>query len=165
MGAREWVTSISILVTLIIGLLSIGLTLKNNNKNRFVNAVTTERVKWMNKLKELLSDYLTDISKVYTINPQKSSEYINKLAHSQNKIKLELNYKDEKDKEILKYIHETNMEISSYFSSELNMDTYDNNINNIVKEAIENISNLSRSYLKDEWERIKLEAEKGKLKK
>lgn len=229
MELKDWITIIGIGLTFVIGIFNLFNGIKINKRTVFVNAITSERVKWMGQLKELIAEYLS-LTTFYERKPVLEGEdlakYFERLIYLQNRIKLHLNYVDLKDEEINLLIEKINKKIfgiyeakeiislpkkdrfdaipeeikQEYFDKVLRRDvdketakkiiaTGDKEslievFNKVVKEIskdfkeeygykgkkdlIEYTNKLvdkSRRYLKVEWEKVKDEAEKGKLKK
>ncbi|MBD8007450.1 hypothetical protein [Bacillus norwichensis] len=108
-GWQEILTLIGFTVTIILGIMNIVISNRNNKKARFVNAVTTERIKWIDQLKELLSEFIS-LTKYYDRKAMLKNEdlqkYFEKLHYLQSKIKFHLNYLDERDEKINNLIDE-----------------------------------------------------------
>lgn len=227
-GWKETLTLIGIAATLIVGIWNLVNNTKNNTKALYVNAITSERVRWIGDLKELLAEYLSMIT-IYEDKPvlegEKQAIYFERLIYLQNKLKLHLNYKDDKDKEInvlvdrinekifglydvnkllqlsreeristlkdLKYRKCFDKVIEKKFDLEGSKRYFVNQdkgvLSEIINEVIQEINkdlkdkfgykgqdelhlliselvDKSRIYLKEEWEKVKKEAENGKLK-
>ncbi|WLR52452.1 hypothetical protein LC040_06000 [Bacillus tianshenii] len=225
---KEFITLVGIILTFVVGLINIFVTLKNNSRSLYVNAITSERVKWMGQLKELVSEYLS-MTTVYddkpTLEGKEFADYIERLIYLQNRIKLHLNYTDPKDEEINDLISKINNKITGLYEMKnlLNLSDEEKRkelispkfkkyfeevaeetigveeakryfmgeqqlgvdfINNVIKKINEDIKKKygyegkrdldnhlndlvekSRVYLKEEWEKVKKEANKGRLKK
>lgn len=120
MEPKDWITLMSILVTLVIGITTLIISIRTNKKSRFVNAVTTERVKWMTNLKELISEYLS-LATYYDDKPflsgEEQAKYFERLFYLQNNIKLQLNYTDSKDQEINELIDKINQKIIGLYKA------------------------------------------------
>jgi len=155
MEAKELLYSIGIGVTFIIGLLNIINNLKTHKKTTFINSVTSERVKWISKLRESISDYcgltlhwaLTDIS-----DQQEENELLKKVDVLRYNIRLQLNPDGDIDKEITELVDRI---------PDLTGDEKVEELENAVKKLTEKTQIL----LKKEWEKVKEEAKKGDLKK
>ncbi|MCY9191037.1 hypothetical protein [Bacillus mojavensis] len=172
MAPKDWITLVSILVTLVIGITTIVISIRTNKKSRFVNAVTTERVKWMTTLKDLLSEYLSLIAVFYEedsgnkLEENEKKEYFQKLLYLRNRINLHLNYKGKYDKLINTLVNAINIEIFGYYKAVRYKDVTNHEEVMLKIDRMANlISTISSRYLKKEWERVKEEAEKGNLKK
>lgn len=103
-----------ILFTFIVGIAGLVNGLVTTKRTLYVNAVTSERVKWMGDLKEFLAEYLSKT----TLYEQKKllegdelNTYLERLIYLRNRIKLHLNPIDEKDKNIIRLIDKINDKI------------------------------------------------------
>lgn len=225
--SREMMMLYGVLVTFIVGIINIFVSLGTNRRTVFVNAVTSERVKWMSELKELVSEYLSLVTyyeqKAF-LEGENLTTYFERLIYLQNKIKLHLNYTDAKDQEIISLIEKINKKFFALYNMKTILDLPEGkrleslpvdyiesaikasfgqdkelfksivanpNLNNEKMEQLRNktIENLNvnikkdfgnqfpnelkadtanlvdkvRKYLKEEWEKVKEEAKKGKL--
>lgn len=146
--------SIGIILTFIIGVWNIVNNYRAGRRTAFINTVTAERVKWIERLRENISQfcgltYTWSVSKLEdTDRGEKIVEEIDKLRHL---IRLQLNPDGELDKKIEELIakipdltHETQTE---QLTAELN---------NLVK--------TTQELLKSEWEKVKAESKRGDLK-
>ncbi len=106
---KELLQLIGFVVTIALGVINVISSTRINKKSRYVNAVTTERVKWMAELKELLSKFIS-LTKYYDrkaiLDEKDSQDYFEKLYYLQSKIKLHLNYLDERDEKINSLVEE-----------------------------------------------------------
>lgn len=150
MEPKDWITLVSILVTLVIGITTLIISIRTNKKSRFVNAVTTERVKWMTNLKELISEYLS-LATYYDDKPflsgEEQAKYFERLFYLQNNIKLQLNYTDSKDQEINELIDKINQKIIGLYK---------------VKKIIEKKDTVPKEELEKAMEAVLKEKEKEK---
>jgi|GEM_PF-3424550 len=224
---------IAIIVTFITAVISLIISIRSSRRTQFINTVTSSRINWIGELRELVSEY---ISLVYIYDKKpilKGSElmgYLDKILKLDARITLQLNYKDDEDKKIIKKVNMlTKIIMDSYnldsiweqrkFEQEQLFNDFrkvleDNKINmefmlqeeidkiidhpdyakakeviikkgldptrlieldlrerDIVKRAKEQQHIINQlvedvqTYLKYEWERVKLEAEKGRLSK
>lgn len=116
---KEWLTAIGIVATFSIGLINFFNLLNINKRTVYVNTITTERVKWMGKLRELLSEYLS-LSTYYSSKPIFEGEELNKflerLIYLSQNIKLHLNHIDQRDEEINNLIQKINNLIFGVYS-------------------------------------------------
>ena len=115
---KDYVTLLGILFTFLIGIINLFNSLFTNKRTVFVNAVTSERVKWIGQLKELLSEYLS-ITSFYEQKPFLEKEelkiYFERLIYLKNRIRLHLNPTDEKDKKIVELIDKINNKIFNLY--------------------------------------------------
>lgn len=228
---KDYITLAGIIITFLVGVLNLFNGLFTNKRTVYVNAVTSERVKWMGQLKELLSEYLS-ITSFYEQKPflenNELKEYFERLLYLKNRIKLHLNPTDEKDKEIVDLIDKINKKIFSLYDfrkfylmkdetaedyikklesipeeireelfkkliqkcpvDDINkmlkdedsilrehfFNLFNEELHEIVKRKFgfkgkddlvtwsERLTELSSEYLKEEWERVKMEAQNGK---
>lgn len=139
------------LITLVIGLL----TTRFSYNNLFADTVSKSRNNWINTWRDELSKFLAIADMLRHENTTKKEcnehEYIELLKEyhiAKNKILMRLNLNEKRHKEVYRLINKIAYEKPLY-------DDY-----KIAKEAL---MDVSRDLLKEEWERVKLEA-KGKRK-
>ncbi len=108
-GWQEILTLIGFIITIGLGIVNILISNRNNNKSRYVNAVTSERIKWIDELKELLSEFVS-LTKYHDnkaiLEGRDYQNHFEKLYYLQSKIKLHLNYLDKRDERINTLIEE-----------------------------------------------------------
>lgn len=226
---REMVMLYGVFGTLVIGLVNFFVNMSINKRTVFVNAVTSERVKWMSELKELLAEYIS-VTSYYEDKPfyeeREKNEYFERLIYLQGKIKLHLNHIDKRDEEINGLISEINQKIFGIYEAKKAIESFKKerlNVFSVEKQKgyfdkvftekvdketakavflkndrdalvkvyyevlklaneeiknkygykgrdeliskVDELINKSRIYLKEEWEKVKDEAQRGKLKK
>ncbi|MCY8842454.1 hypothetical protein [Bacillus atrophaeus] len=164
METKDYITIGSILVTLIIGILSLVFTIRNSRKTLFVNAVTSERVKWMAKIRELMSEFLS-ITRYYEGKEllKDKAKYFERLYHLQSNIELHLNNTDKEDKEINDIVNEIISLIKIVYNKDQHKISKQDALN--ITLQTQKLVEKSKVYLKNEWEKVKKEAEKGNIKK
>lgn len=140
------------LITLIIGLL----TTRFSYNNLFADTVSKSRNNWINTWRDELSNFLAIADMLRHEDTTKKAcnehEYIELLKEyhiAKNKIIMRLNLNEKRHQEVYLLINKIAYEKS------LENDDY-----KVAKEAL---MAVSRDLLKEEWERVKLEA-KGKRK-
>jgi hypothetical protein len=107
----DWITFIGVLVALGVGIFNLISSLTTNRRTTFVNAVTSERVKWMGQLRELISEYLmltTYYDKKPVLNGEELTNFLNRIIFLKQRIQLHLNLNGEKDREIISLIDRLN---------------------------------------------------------
>ncbi len=138
-------------------------TLRFSYRDLFAKTVSTSRNEWINVWREELSRFLaiSDILRYETKNicykddgeGKGGSTYLEMLEEyhiSKNKIIMRLNMNEKRHQEVYLLINKI---------------AYENNLGNEdYKVAKEALMAVSRDLLKDEWERVKLEA-RGKKRK
>lgn len=140
------------LITLVIGLL----TTRFSYNNLFADTVSKSRNNWINTWRDELSKFLAIADMLRYENTTKKAcnehEYIELLKEyhiAKNKIIMRLNLNEKRHQEVYLLINKI------AYEEPLCNDDY-----KVAKEAL---MAVSRDLLKDEWERVKLEA-KGKRK-
>lgn len=231
-------TVMAALIGAAIAMISLYYTRKHNRKTLFVENITSERVKWMGQLKEYVAEFISLVS-FYNEKPilkdaKEKGEFLDKVIHTQSKIQLHLNYKDETDIEIMQLVEKMTKNVMNTYEiftllkqsdkekiayvlekhkeqlnnrillkiEQMGKETSTTNnfldiksalktIENIVRESkreeiqifnnqfkkefatlkqelqsdTKTLSGLTQEYLKEEWNRVKLEAEKGNISK
>ncbi|MDU3323779.1 hypothetical protein [Clostridium sp.] len=101
------ITAIATIISSIVGGIVSNRVAK---KQRMIEIITNNRVKWMQDVKNLFSEYFT-CTKYYVHKsiPQNNGEWFEKLNMVTSKIKLQLNLKGPKDKMIISLIDELNI--------------------------------------------------------
>lgn len=159
MEAKDYFYAIGIIVTAAIGIWNAINLLKTNKKTAFINTVTSERVKWLDKLRDNISTF-AGITHTWTRDLHQTSEEATKLVSEIDKlrylIRLQLNPKEvdgqpNVDKRIETLIAKIPTLTDIHFRDELD-------------EAINQLMLESQELLKNEWEKVKLESKNGELK-
>ncbi|MBU3087153.1 hypothetical protein KPL42_01465 [Clostridium gasigenes] len=101
------ITAIATIVSAVVGGF---ISNKVAKKQRMIEIITSNRVKWMQDVKSLFSEYFT-YTKYYVHKniPQNNGEWFEKVNMLTSKIKLQLNLKGSKDKKIIDLIEELNV--------------------------------------------------------
>lgn len=147
----DWVT-ISTLITALTALLTGVYSILHSRKTTYINAVTTSRLKYIESLRNYISQFCGLI--LYTANNQfdethkkELSEKINQLRFT---IKLHLNRKNAFDKKLLEQLDSI-----PNFSAHDKTEELTLSINQLI--------NYAQDIFSLEWDGIKLEAAKGGL--
>ncbi|MFU0832777.1 MAG: hypothetical protein ACFWUC_07550 [Oscillospiraceae bacterium] len=122
---------------------------KSNKTSNYLNIISTQRVEWIQKLKEVISDYCEMMDKYQWNEEKPNRESIYKATAN---IKLYLNFKGAPDRTILGMIDEIN---KIYLGEEEYKLT---NQKEIVESWLNYLLFISQIYCKVEWERVKFEA-------
>lgn len=80
----------------------------DNQRERINTYISENRVKWMQLLKQYITEYLGEVDKYSTINAELFNEYIKGIKLKTTQIKLHLNYLGKADQNILKEIYYLN---------------------------------------------------------
>lgn len=110
MDGKDIITTVGILLTFSLGIFNLITNNKNGKKTQFINTVTSARIKWIYELRDLVSQFVSYIP-FYTStyiwqNGKERGDYNKNLIEIKEKIKLHLNYNDERDKKILNLIED-----------------------------------------------------------
>lgn len=144
------VSLLGVIVSLIIGLNNSISLRKNMQSSNFVGMVTTERNKWLEKMRQDISNFCgLTIFWLKTINrsdTQEGKEILKEIDKLIIMLKLRLNPNDNPDIRMLEILDEV-----------------PRNTDNAQKtfSLINEFTELSQKLLKNEWEKVKKEARKG----
>lgn len=146
------VTFLGVIVSLIIGIYNNITIRKNTKENNFILNVTVERNKWLERIRQDISNYC-GLTKFFTrtIKDTFSDEGKNVLKEIDKlnyMIKLRLNPNGKIDKKILDLLEEI-----PALTNKTNLCEIDGAINKLI--------GLSQELLKEEWEKVKKESRKG----
>lgn len=145
-SAKEGVLFLGVVVTLVLGLYN----LRHNKRTAFINTVTSERVKWIAKLRENISKLYSLSDKWYRLHPQDYGEMFREIEHLKFEIRLQLNRSDPEDRELERLLERLPNPRQSMTEEEFIT----------LREAL---LSTSQDMLKREWEKVKQEAEKGNV--
>lgn len=151
MDAKDIIYAFGIMFTFAIGVANLFILIRNNKKNVFINAITTSRIKYIQEIRNCISEFC---GLIYSYN--------NRLSSIDDKSLFELH----KQADRIKYL------IQLYLNPEDKF--WDCNIISLIdeiielsdknpKDKIEELIILTQYLLKLEWEGAKLESEKGLL--
>ena len=159
------------LITVIVATFGLIVTIINNksikkiNSNSiYVNAITTERVRWLSNLKGLVSEFLMEIETYVPIPNQKIdiADKNEKLLLLRHKIEFHLNpIEDEKfARDIANFINFAR----DRYKEIIKTDDYEVKSDEFLQKHGE-ITAYSAALFKTEWERVKNESEGKKINK
>lgn len=146
--------SLGIILTFVIGVWNIVNNYRLSRRTAFINTVTNERVKWIDKLRNNVSTFcgLTYTWRASGLEGQPGEadvlKQIDKLRHL---IRLQLNPDGDHDKEIERLIGRI-------------PELTDESKTDELKRALNDLVEVSQKLLKDEWEKVKEESKRGDLK-
>jgi hypothetical protein len=106
---KDTLTGIGVILTFLVGLLSLFISIKNTKKVQFINTVTASRIKWMDKLRNYISEFTALISNSrddYGIETIWNDEGLTKVMELDLKLNLLLNKDGDEDIKILDKIKE-----------------------------------------------------------
>lgn len=146
--------SIGIILTFIIGVWNIVHNYRMSRRTAFINTVTAERVKWIEKLRENISQFC---GLIYTWSfsrledTERGNEIVGEIDKLRHLIRLQLNPDGEFDKTIEKLITEI---------PNLTHETQTEQLKGQLNELV----TATQKLLKAEWEKVKAESKRGDLK-
>lgn len=152
---KDAITTIGVLLTILVSLISLYFTVRNNKAIHYVNSITKNRLEWMYKFKDYLSEFVKMTAshehKNYIEGPEKISNHFDELAKLVFTIEMHLNFKGEIDQKIINLINEiVEIEHVSYFYTK-----YASYINEreIIKGIVKRIDE-SEGVTKDEMDEM-----------
>jgi hypothetical protein len=152
LDTKDWVTLIGIGITLSLALLNLIITFRNNRKTSFINSITASRIKWMDTVRNTISEFcgLAQHAVLIDLTPEEQKETQLKLVKLKFLINLQLNRFDAFDKKIIIRVDN----IISFVKLQAKKQFY---------EEVDELIILSQYLLKLEWEGVKQESIKGIL--
>jgi len=145
MSINEFITSLGIFVSLLLGVWGHLRISRAEKKTRLVNAVTTSRVQWIDKTRASLSEFCGLTYQFCYKHRDDLHERIDVLIAL---IKMQLNPYGEREQIILSLIEEIRDKASPYDG-----DTLKNLLNKLIS--------VSQELFYEEWRKVKLEAITG----
>lgn len=140
------------LLGFIIGLGNLVWIVVHNRRTTFINTVTSERVKWIGRLRENLSKFIGLTHSWLALRNEISSSRVEDIKGQidilRYEIKLQLNPHAELDNQIIQKIDEI-PDLASKPDVTL------------VHQSISRLVELGQSLLKEEWDKVKREAQRG----
>jgi len=151
---KDYILGAGVLVTLILGVWNAINNARLSKRTSFINTVTSERVKWIDKLRQNISAYcgLTHMWCYSRLEGKpEEGEILKEIDKLRYLIRLQLNPNDPLGKEIENLIAKM---------PDLTHETQRDELKKAFNELVEKTQQL----LKAEWEKVKAEAEHGNLK-
>lgn len=151
LSAKDFFLQIGVAVTLLLGLVNLYFTLKAGKRATFINTVTSERVKWIAKVRHNVSTLGALCDQWMMHRPQDDrGELKFKIEQLKNEILLQLNPEDPTDQEIAALI----ARLPSWRVS-MGIDQY--------YEIQAELVSATQRMLKREWDKVKSESVDGDL--
>jgi hypothetical protein len=159
MEPKDYFYAIGIIATAIVSVWNIVNHYKTNKKISFINTVTSERVKWLDKLRQNISNFC-GLTHTWTHSKIQDTPEEIKLLGEIDKlrylIRLQLNPKTNNG------VPNTDKKIEDLIAKIPELT--DPSKRNELDSAINQLIITSQILLKDEWEKVKAESKKGDLK-
>lgn len=152
MDLKEWALVFGVSATFVLGIINLIYNLRAGKRNAFVNTVTSERIKWISKVRENMSKLLALSGNLKWNPPSEATELWRELEQLRTEIRLQLNPKDPEDKEIERLL-------GRLPSSKQRMSNED------YLALQEGITTSTQALLKREWDKVKDEAVHADLRK
>jgi hypothetical protein len=140
-----------VLATLVLGLVNLYFNLRAARRTAFINTVTSERVKWIAKVRDNVST-LCSLCDQWTVHRSQESmpELQRQIERVKNEIRLQLNPKDVEDQDIERLL----ARLPSW-STSMTPEDY--------AKLQANLVSATQTMLKREWDKVKDEAVDGDL--
>jgi hypothetical protein len=160
METKDYVYIVGILFTFLLGIFNLINMWRISKKSTFINCVTAERVKWINRLRENIANFcgLTHHFIFSELSEKDKREILNEIDRLRMIIPLQLNPHEEITGEIVKLIKKIPMQTDV-------QKVVDFDKKFPVEKSIDELISKTQLLLKREWNRVKKEAEKGNISK
>jgi hypothetical protein len=150
METKDWLLLLGVAATFMLGIANLIYNLRASKRSAFVNTVTTERIKWISKVRENISKLIALCVKWTYNRPPDMADLQQEMEQLTLEIRLQLNPKDPEDKEIERLLDR----LPSWRQS-----MSDEEFHTLQKE----ITTSTQALLKREWDKVKDEAVNGDL--
>ena len=154
METKDIIAISGIGATLLISAATLVHSLVSERRTSFVNTVTTSRLKWIDSLRDKVSEFIAVTTRLLDTSspPDKESREALLLQRDTllHQIVLHLNPHDSEDQEIRKLVdHVCKVTDDSVIPKE-------------PSQELDHLRDATADYLKKEWNRVKAESTKGK---
>jgi hypothetical protein len=155
METKDWIYALGIGLTFVLGIWNLRANYLNSSKTRFINTVTSERVKWLEKLRQDISSFCgltyTWCASQMEGKPQEH-EIIREIDRLRHLIRLRLNPRGTHDSKIEVLMNKI-------------IESTDPSQKANLKVLLDKLTSETQEMLKEEWEKVKKEALIGDLNK
>jgi len=153
METKDWVLAAGVVVTLLLGIWNAVVSYRANKRTTFVNIVTSQRIKWIEQLRQDIGAFCglayhwshTDL-----VGKPEEAELLKEVDRLRHVVRLRLNPQGAHDKTIEALIEEIPRYTDPLRQQEL-------------IDALERMTKATQALLKEEWEKVKRESERGPL--
>lgn len=153
MDPKDIAYSVGIALTFAIGVWNLVLSYRTTRKTSYINTVTNQRVKWIEQLRQDIAEF-AGLTYTWSFSQAEGKpqefELVKDIDRLRHVIRLRLNPDGTYDRKIESLIAKI---------PELTHTIHQANL----KAALEELIVTSQSLLKEEWEKVKREAEHGNL--
>ena len=148
---KDFLLQAGVLVTLILGIVNLFFNLKSAKRTSFINTVTSERLKWIAKVRENVST-LCALCDQWILHPnhQPMPDLLRQIEQVKNGLRLQLNPNDAEDQDI-----ERLLERFPSWTKSMSPEDY--------HKLQELFVNATQAMLKREWDKVKDESLHGDL--
>ncbi len=150
METKDTIALTGIIVTLLVSSATLIYSLWNNKQTSFVNTVTNSRLKWIDSLRDKVSEFIAVTARISDSKHKVDDSGVGLLVLQRDtllhQIVLHLNPRDTEDQRIRLLVdHVRDITEQGQSSAEL-------------EEALVKLRDAAGDYLKKEWNRVKKEA-------
>ncbi len=176
---KDSLTTVGVIMTLVVSIVSLYFSVKNNKAVHYVNSVTKNRSEWIYCLRDKISKFISMVNIENTSfyitdsesDMERSGKHLALTKELCENIKLMMNFTDERDRKIIQLLEEIMTAFSTYYHEAMDCkqegsffyETAEMECQSkIIEEKIPELTKLVQIYLKSEWNRVKEES-KGKI--
>ena len=155
METKDWLLVLGVAATFVLGIINLVYNLRAGKRSAFVNTVTSERIKWISKVRENMSKLVALSVKWMHNRPQDIADRADlerEMEHLTLEIRLQLNPKDAEDRDIERLLDRLPFYSQAVTSEEFHA---------LRKE----LTSSTQALLKREWDKFKDEAVSGDLRR
>lgn len=153
MEPKDYVLAAGVVVTFVLGVWNSVVNHRVNKRTTFVNTVTSQRIKWIEQLRQdigAFSGLIYHWSHSDVEGKPQESEILKEFDRLRHVIRLRLNPQGEQDRIIEALIEE----MPHYTAPERQQE---------LVGALERLTKATQALLKEEWEKVKRESAQGPL--
>lgn len=152
MDGKDWALFFGVIVTLFLGVGNLIYNLRIARRTAFINTVTSERVKWISKVRENVSKLSALTEKWLLHRTQEWQDLFGEMEQLKDEIRLQLNPHDAEDRAISHLLDRFPTWQQSMSKEDFQL---------LRRELVASTQQL----LKREWDKVKDEATRGDLRK
>lgn len=153
MDAKDWVPIGAAIIALVSAIVSVSFTMYSARRTTFLNTITIERIKWIDKLRTKIAEYVSAIRSFDTLSRSNENYFSSSSGQSEYRkinelnalIKLQLNAQSILDKNIIGLLDRIVLLAGNKKETQL-------------YECEDILVKYSQVLLKMEWEKVKSEA-------